>query len=145
MIVHHPLDDHLPHPLVLVSTLLLEEVHHLMFSQVPQPLPLPEPDIPGTMEVSESLQQHIHVSSLHSTSTCSLDHLQINKLVVTTLLQVFHQDDALLLGLPDEAAGEVLPLVVAVGEVNLRHNLQQSLGLFLADQFAKLTQCCGEK
>ena len=60
--VHHPLDDCLPHPLVLIGTLLFEEVHDLLPGQMADPLPLLQPDHPGAMEVSQPLENHLHVS-----------------------------------------------------------------------------------
>ena len=136
--VHSFLDHHLPHPLVLVGRLLLEEVHDLLPGPVAQRLAAPQPDQPGSVEMGEPLQQQPHVRRFHSSTTCPLNLLHVHKFLLAALHQVLHQDDALLLGLADEAPGQVVLLVVAVGEVDPGHHCGQRRCLVLRHQLTQL-------
>ena len=86
----------------------------------------PQPHHTCAVEVREHLEQHPHVRGLDAAARHALDLLHVHEALLAALGQVLHQDDALLLGLADEAPRHVVILVVAVGVVHPGDQLEVS-------------------
>merc|ERR1712013_137785 len=74
----------------------------------------------------------------------ALYFFNINKWIFTPLLQVFHKNDTLFLGLTDKATSHVCLLIVTVGKMNFGHHFQQGFYLLLLHKFAKFPNSSGE-